>query len=49
MADKLEILTAGNIWVDDGLAGASETWGPEEIEARTEKLARIAYEEVWTV
>lgn len=39
---------AAEVWVDDSLSAAT-TWGQNEIKARAELLAEIAYKKVWKI
>jgi len=45
---KVKLLAASRVWVDPTLAKA-KTWDDAEIEARTKKLASLAYNTIWSL
>jgi len=46
--EKKKVLCSSRMWVDDKIRNASK-WGKEEIDDRTEVMAKLAYERVWKV
>lgn len=46
--EKIRILRASKVWVDDFLL-AQKHWTPAEVRARTDHLAKVAFEQVWRI
>lgn len=46
--EKMKILRSSHVYLDDYLKHAQQ-WGKKQIEERTNFLAKVAYEEVWSI
>jgi hypothetical protein len=46
---KVKILDRQKCWVDDTLREGAKTWGPAEIRRRTDHLAELSFDRVWSL